>query len=367
MADENKQFEATPHKLKKVHEQGQAFKSKDLSSAVFLVLMFVMLIGMAPIIWNEVAGMFVLIFEQIPNKHIDEIGGKYLMLIALKALVILILPFLVIAVVVAALTDFLQVGPMFATKAIEPKFDKLNPIKGLQNIFSMRTLVELAKNIIKMLVLGFVGYLVFKDKLNKFLMLGASDNVFAILATLGELLIQFILYAGAAFFFIGLADFLFQRWKFMQDQKMSFKELKDEFRQTEGDPMVKQALRQRRQQMLQRSMLEAVPTADVVTTNPVHIAVALKYNANTMEAPRVVAKGTELFAERIKEIAREHGIPVVENPVVARSLFRLVDIDQEVPPDLYQAVAEILMFSWRVRGIPAPGTTPDNKVQDDIV
>ena len=132
----------------------------------------------------------------------------------------------------------------------------------------MRTLVELAKNVIKMVVLGFVGFMVFKDKLDKFLVLGASDNVFAILAILGELLITFILYAGAAFFMIGLADFLFQRWKFMQDQKMSFKELKDEFKQTEGDPLIKQALRQRRMQMLQQSMLEAVPTADVVTTNP---------------------------------------------------------------------------------------------------
>ena len=358
MADENKQFEATPHKLKKAKEQGQVFKSKDLSSAVFLVVMFVMLISMAGIVWNEVAAMFVLIFEQIPNKSLEEINPNYLFLIALKALTVMILPFLAVAVVIAVFSDFLQVGPLFATKAIEPKFEKLNPVKGLKNIFSMRTLVELAKNVIKMVVLGFVGFMVFKDKLDKFLVLGASDNVFAILAILGELLITFILYAGAAFFMIGLADFLFQRWKFMQDQKMSFKELKDEFKQTEGDPLIKQALRQRRMQMLQQSMLEAVPTADVVTTNPVHIAVALKYNADTMEAPRVVAKGTELFAERIKDIARHHGVPVVENPAVARTLFKLVEIDQEIPPDLYQAVAEILMFAWRVKGVQVPGIGP---------
>ena len=119
--------------------------------------------------------------------------------------------------------------------------------------------------------------------------------------------------------------------------------------------MVKHALRQRRMQMLQQSMLEAVPTADVVTTNPIHIAVALKYNSDVMEAPRVVAKGTELFAEEIKRIATENGVPIVENPMVARALFRLVDIDQEIPPDLYQAVAEILMFAWRVKGIIPPG------------
>ncbi len=250
---------------------------------------------------------------------------------------------------------------MFSTKAIEPKFDKLNPVKGFKNIFSQRTLVELVKNIIKVLVLGWVGWLVFQKYIGHFLAVGASENVFAIMGILGEVLMQFILYAGIAFLALGLADFLFQRWKFMQDQKMSFKELKDEFKNTEGDPMIKHALRQRRMQMLQRSMLEAVPTADVVTTNPIHIAVALKYNADVMEAPRVVAKGTELFAEQIKNIANEHGVPVVENPVVARALFRLVDVDQEIPPDLYQAVAEILMFAWRTKGKapPLPGTAPN--------
>lgn len=298
--------------------------------------------------------MFILIFEQIPNKTIENVGWQYLAIISLKALVLLIAPFLFVAALIAIAGDFFQVGALFATKAIEPKFDKLNPVKGFKNIFSQRTLVELVKNIVKMLVLGWVGWMVFQKYVGHFLSVGASENIFALLGILGEVMMQFVLYSGAMFLFLGLADFLFQRWKFMQDQKMSFKELKDEFKNTEGDPMVKHALRQRRMQMLQQGMLEAVPTADVVTTNPIHIAVALKYNADVMEAPRVVAKGTELFAERIKDIAKEHGIPVVENPVVARALFRLVEIDQEIPPDLYQAVAEILMFAWRTKGKAPP-------------
>lgn len=351
MADENKSFEATPHKLRKAREQGQVFKSKDLSTSVFLVLMFVLLIAMAPIIWKEIATLFILIFDQIPNASLEKIGYQYLALITVKALLILITPFLLLAALISIAGDFFQVGPIFSTKSIEPKFDKLNPVKGFQNIFSMRTLVELVKNIIKMVILGVVGYQVFQMYFEKLLKVGEAENIFALMAVLGELLTKFILYAGAAFFAIGLMDFLFQRWKFMQDQKMSFKEIKDEFKNTEGDPMIKHALRQRRMQMLQQRMLEAVPTADVVTTNPIHIAVALKYNADTMEAPRVVAKGTELFAERIKDIARENSVPVVENPVVARALFKLVDIDQEIPPDLYQAVAEILMFAWRVKGV----------------
>ncbi|HEY9688036.1 MAG TPA: flagellar biosynthesis protein FlhB [Coleofasciculaceae cyanobacterium] len=358
MADENKQFEATPQKLKKAREQGQVFKSKDLSTAAFLMIMFMTLNAMAPFIWKETATMFILIFEQIPNKTIENVGWQYLAVIALKCLVLLVAPFLFLAALISIAGDFFQVGALFATKAIEPKFDKLNPVKGFKNIFSQRTVVELVKNIIKMLVMGWVAYMVFQKYIGHFLSVGGSENIFALMGILGEVMMQFVMYAGAMFLFLGLADFLFQRWKFMQDQKMSFKELKDEFKNTEGDPMVKHALRQRRMQMLQQSMLEAVPTADVVTTNPIHIAVALKYNSDVMEAPRVVAKGAELFAERIKEIANEHGVPVVENPVVARALFRLVEIDQEIPPDLYQAVAEILMFAWRAKGKAPPLQPP---------
>jgi flagellar biosynthetic protein FlhB len=354
LADENKQFEASAQKLKKAKEEGQVFKSKELSTAVFLMLMFMMLFSMAPFIWKEVSTMFILIFEQIPNKSLEAIGWQYLALLTIKSLVFLIAPFILVAALLGIAGDFFQVGPIFATKAVSPKFDKLNPVKGFQNIFSQRTVIELVKNIIKMIILGWMAWIVFQKYTGHLLVVGGTENIFAILGILSEVLMQFIFYAGGAFLALGMADFLYQRWKFMQDQKMSFKEVKDEFKNSEGDPMIKHAIRQRRMQMLQQSMLEAVPTADVVTTNPIHIAVALKYNADVMEAPRVVAKGTELFAERIKTIASEHGVPVVENPVVARALFRLVEIDQEIPPDLYQAVAEILMFAWRTQGKTPP-------------
>jgi len=364
LGDEDKQFEATPQKLKKAREQGQVFKSKDLSTAVFLIALFSLLFLMAPLIWKEIAAMFILLFEQIPNASIEKIGWQYIAIISLKAVLVLIGPFLVAAFLVAVMTDFFQVGPLIATKAIEPKFDKLNPVKGFQNIFSMRTLVELVKNIIKMVVLLWVGSLVFQEFFTRLLLVGASENIFAVLGIFGELVLRFVLLASIAFFAIGLGDYLFQRWKFLKDQKMSFKEMKDEFKNSEGDPMVKQALRQRRMQMLQQRMLEAVPTADAIVTNPIHIAVAIQYNADVMEAPVVVAKGAELFAERIKEIAQQHRIPIVENPPIAQTLYRIVDIDQEVPADIYQAVAEILLFAWKVSGKTptgmAPSTTPTN-------
>jgi flagellar biosynthetic protein FlhB len=355
VADENKQFEATPNKLKKAREEGQVVKSRDLSSALFVLGMFMLLFKLAPFIWEQASILFVQIFEQIPYKTLEEMGIQYLLFVALRAMALIVGPFMLVAVIIAIATDMGQVGPMISTKSVSLNFGKLNPVKGFQNIFSQRTVVELIKNLLKMLVIGWVAWIVFQKYIGHFLALGGTANIFVILGVLGEVLFQFILYAGLLLLVIGMADFLYQRIKFMNDQKMSFKEMKDEFKNTEGDPLVKQALRQRRMQMLQKSMLEAVPTADVVTTNPIHIAVALKYNADVMEAPRVVAKGTELFAEQIKQVAQESGIPIVENPMVARALFRLVEIDQEVPPDLYQAVAEILMFAWRVKGILPPG------------
>jgi flagellar biosynthetic protein FlhB len=350
LGDEDKSYQASAQKLRKAREQGQVFKSQDLTTAIFLIVIFVTAISMAPFIWHEMAVLFITIFEQIPNKNIEEIGWQFLLLITAKTLAFVITPFLAMAILLAIIGNVMQFGFLIATKALSPNFNSLNPVNGLKNLFKINKVVELVKNILKVLIFGYVGYSVLMESLPELLRITETDNIFIIFSLLGSVLMKYIIMAGIAFLVLGLADLLFQRWKFMKDQKMSFKEVKDEYKQSEGDPMVKAQLRQRRMQMLQQRMLEAVPTADVVTTNPIHIAVALKYNSDTMEAPKVVAKGTELFASKIKEIARQHDIPIVENPALARTLYKLVDVDHEIPPDLYQAVAEILMFAWRSKG-----------------
>jgi flagellar biosynthetic protein FlhB len=354
MADEDKQFDATPQKLQKAREEGQVFKSQDLVTALFLLAMLSLLFALAPMIFKELASLFILVFEQIPQASIEKIGWQYLALLTAKALLITIVPFLLAGALVGAIANVIQVGPLIATKAISPKFDKLNPINGFKNIFSQRTVIELIKNILKMLILGYVAYMVMMEFLPKLLISGDVDNVLALVQILGSLMLRYITVAGVLFLVIGGADFMYQRGKFLKDQKMSLKEIKDEFKNSEGDPHVKAALRQRRMQMLQQRMLQAVPTADVITTNPIHLAVAIKYDPDSMQAPQVVAKGTERFAERIKEIAREHHVPIVENAPVARALFNLVDLDREIPANLYQAVAEILLFAWRMRGVAPP-------------
>ena len=349
MSDEDKQFDATPQKLKKAKEEGQVVKSKDFSTAISLLAMFMILNTIAPIIWEQISKMFVLIYEQIPNKSVENIGSSYLLLLTILPMVVIVGPIMFLSMLVSIIGDFIQVGPMIATKTIEPKFDKLNPVNGFKGIFlSSKTYFELVKNIVKVLILGFVAYIVFKDHITALLGLCAIENTFSILYEFGRIVIDFVTKAGTIFLVIAGADYLFTRWKFLKDQKMSFKEMKDEYKNSEGDPHVKAALRQRRMQMLQQSMLDAVPSADFITTNPIHVAVALKYNTDVMKAPKVIAKGTELFAKKIVAIAKEHNIPVIENPPVARALYRFVDVNREIPPELYKAVAEILLFVYNL-------------------
>ncbi len=349
MGDEDKQFEATQQKLERARREGQIVKSKDFSMAIALLVMFIAIFKMAPFIWDQVAKLFVLSYEQIPNAHLDEIGMPYLFSISVVPMLLIIAPILILAAFIAIAGDIMQVGPLFTTTPLVPKLDKFNPANYFKNLVSVKTLFELVKNIVKVFVLGLVGYIVYKNHLPAILSLIARENNFAVLYEFGNLISDFIIKAGIIFLVIAGADYGMTRWKFMQDQKMSFKEIKDEYKNTEGDPHVKAALRQRRQQMVQQSMRDAVPTADFVVTNPTHVAVAIKYDKETMQAPKLVAKGTELFAKQIIEIAKSHGIPIVENPPVARALFRMVDVDTEVPPQLYKAVAEILLFVYDLR------------------
>ncbi len=349
MGDEDKQFEASQQKLQKARKEGQVVKSKDFSMALALLVMFIVIVKLSPFIWDQISILFVYLYDKIPDKHIDDIGFTHLMIAVLKPTLLIIGPILVMAAFIAILGDFIQVGPLVTTKPLEPKLDKLNPTKYFKNLMSPKTAFELVKNIVKVVLLGYIGWMVYNSHLEAILALASIDNSFAILNEFGSLVIDFVIKAGIAFLIIAAADYGMVRWKFLQDQKMSFKEVKDEYKNSEGDPHVKAALRQKRQQMLQQKMMDSVPEADFVVTNPTHIACALKYDAEKNESPVLLAKGTELFAKKIIEIAKKHSIPVIENPPVARAIFRMVEINSVIPPELYKAVAEILIFVYNLR------------------
>lgn len=349
MGDEDKQFEATPRKLEQARKEGQVVKSKDFSTAVSMLILFMVINALAPFIWHQISKLFVLMYEQIPNQHLSEIGLPYIFTITVTAAFLIIAPILFVAWLVAILADFMQVGPLVATAPLVPKLDKLNPTKYFKNLMSVKTLFELLKNIMKVVILGWIGWSVYSAHIESILRLASIDNNFAVMIEFGKLIVEFVFKACIAFLAISAADYMVTRWKFMKDQKMSFKEIKDEYKNTEGDPNVKAALRQRRMQMLQKSMMDAVATSDFVVRNPTHIACALKYEANEMESPMLVAKGTELIAKKIIQIAVENNIPVIDNPPVARALFRMVELNQLIPPDLYKAVAEILLFVYSLK------------------
>jgi len=349
MGDEDKQFDATPQKLKKAREEGQVVKSKDFSTALSLLVMFSAINALAPFIWHQITKLYVLLYEQIPNANMDVIGTMYALTMATIPTVLIIGPILFVAWLVAVLADFMQVGPLVAVAPLMPKLDKLNPTKYFKNLISVKTAFELIKNIIKVVILGYIGWMVYSQHLPHILQLIEIDNNFAVMIEFGKLMTDFITKACIAFLVIAAADYGVTKWKFLKDQKMSFKEIKDEYKNTEGDPNVKAALRQRRMQMLRRGMMDSVPEADFVVRNPLHVACALKYDQETMDSPMLTAKGSELIAKQIIEIAQEHQVPVIDNAPVARALYRMVEVNQLIPPELYKAVAEILLFVYNLR------------------
>ena len=349
MGDEDKQFDATPQKLERARKEGQVVKSKDVSTALSLLVMFSFINMLAPIIWKLIVGLFKTLYEQIPNQHIENIGITYILTVTLIPTVVIIGAILFVAAFVAIIGDFIQVGPLVATAPLVPKLDKLNPTKYFKNLFQVKTLFELCKNIVKVFILGLVGWTVYRAHLESILMLAAIDNHFAVMIEFGKLIVEFIYKACIAFLIIAAADYGMTKWKFLKDQKMSFKEIKDEYKNSEGDPHVKAALRQRRMQMLQQGAMDSVPEADFVVRNPTHVACALKYDSETMQSPMLTAKGTELIAKKIIDIATKHNVPVIDNAPVARALFRMVDINQQIPPELYTAVAEILLFVYGLK------------------
>ncbi len=349
MGDEDKQYEASHQKLQKARKNGQVIKSKDFSTALAMIVMFTVIIKLSPFIWDQISILFVYLYDKIPEKHLEEIGYVHLAVSIIIPAALIIGPILFMAGFIAILGDLIQIGPLVTTKPLEPSLDKLNPTKYFKNLMSPKTAFELVKNIMKVAILGLIGWIVYNDHLEAIIGLAAIDNSFAVLNEFGSLIIDFVMKAGIAFLIIAAADYGMVRWKFMQDQKMSFKEVKDEYKNSEGDPHVKAALRQRRQQMLRKKMMDSVPEADFVVSNPSHIACALKYEAEKMESPKLLAKGSELLAKQIIEIAREHQIPVIENPPVARALFRMVEVNASIPPELYKAVAEILIFVYNLK------------------
>ena len=346
--------EPTAKKLSDARNEGQVAKGKDLTSAVMLLVLFMVL---RFTVGNMGEG-----FIECFNKNYTQIGdlftsthGEYNMqytiaLIQSAALDMLklLIPFFGVGFIIAIVIELAQVKWKPTSKPLQPKLSKFNPINGIKRMFSVRTLVSLIKQIVILVVIFIVVYNKLKSRMSDIYMLYDIPLISAIML-LGDIIFDIGTVICVIYTIIGIADYVFEKHKFRKDMMMTKQEVKDEWKNTEGNPEVKNKIRQKMSEASRRRMMQAVPEADVVITNPTHFAVALKYEQNKGKAPVVVAKGEDYLAAKIKEAARENNIEIVENKPLARMLYYNVELDEEIPPELYQAVAEVLAFVYNIK------------------
>ncbi len=346
--------EATPKKLEDARKEGQVSKSKDLGNFVMLFFLFLILKIFLSYIGGGLLESFHIIYgrfsditaDQCQNFNIRYVG--HILRLMMGKILLIILPVLAISVLVSFIMDLAQVKWKVTTKPLMPKFNKLNPINGFKRIFSSKTIVELLKSIAIIMVIAILTYMELKGQIGYLFLLYQMD-LFDALGFIGNTIINLGIKVSAVLLLIGFADLFYQKRKFKEDMRMTKQEVKDEYKNAEGDPQIKGQIRRKMQQASMRRMMQSVPKADVVITNPTHFAVAIQYDSKVASAPIVVAKGQDFLAQKIKEAAKEHNVEIVENKPLARALYYNVDIGGMVPPELYQAVAEVLAFVYKVK------------------
>lgn len=347
--DSEKTEEPTARRLEKAREEGNVSISKEVSSVILLVAAILTLVSTGGLIYRRMENMFEFYFgnadAQLENidhalEHLDRafwFGFE------------MITPLLIILMAVALLVNLAQTGFAFSTKAMEPKGSKLNPLKGLKKIVSMRSVVELTKGLIKLFIVGIVIYYTVRNDVENFL----AFTVMPIGHSLGETGSYIIMFVGrimAALFILSVLDAVYQRFQHRKDLRMTKQEVKDEYKQMEGDPHIKSKRKRLGMQLRNRKRLDhAVLSSDVVVTNPTHYAIALRYDPEYNQAPIVMAKGMRNKALKIRELANKYGIPIVENKPVARALYATAEEDQYIPGDLFRAVAEILAYVYKLK------------------
>ncbi len=341
--------DASGRKLDKAREEeGQVAKSTEMTSVSVLLGGVLALYSVTFFMYQNLTEVlhYNFQFERIPDLNVLDV--VQLLIYHAKKVFLIVLPVFAGVFVVALISNIAQVGFHISWKAIEPKFSKLNPISGFKQKFSSRAVVELVKTLAKVGVIAMVCYLAAIAEMVKIVTLYDNDISQIALFLLIE---SFWIFIKVCLIMVVLAilDYAYQKWKFLDDQKMTKKEVKDEQKQSEGDPMVKSRIRQLQHEAARKRMMAEVPEADVVVTNPTRLAIALKYDNTSMEAPMVVAKGAGSVAKNIRRIARENDVPLVEDKQLARNLYRLVDIGGDVPLEYYQAVAELLAYVYRLK------------------
>lgn len=344
--------EPTAKKLSDARKEGQVARSQELVMAASLMALFLILKIFVGWIGKRLISLFQKIYSVFGVFTGDEENGTVIMMALLRDIIldtiIILLPIFASAILTAFVINVFQVKWQISLKPLQPKLNKFNPISGFKKLFSADKIFELLKSIVKIFIIGFLAYSTLKDRMNDIFHLIDMELGNAIVE-IGDLVLSLGIKISAFYMVIGLADYIYQRMKFKKEMMMTKQEIKDEFKQTEGDPQVKGRIRQKMREAARRRMMQKLPEADVVITNPTHFACALKYDKTQNDAPVLIAKGADYLAEKIKEVARENFVPIVENKPLARMLYYNVELEQEIPEELYQMAAEVLRYVYSLK------------------
>ena len=340
---------ATPKKRLDSRKKGQVLKSADVTSSIVLLFVFMFLFFAAGFMRDPFFTFFTHTFtEFMPIQTLDEDGTMIIYTTMLKEMAFILLPIMAVAVLAGLIGNLAQFGLLFTTETLKFDLKKIDPIKGLKRIFSIRALVELMKSLLKISFIGSVTTFLLVTNIEKVLGLAFKTPEDAMIVV-GQLVALMGIVASFVLLFISILDYFYQKYDYEKNLKMSKQDIKDEYKNTEGDPIIKSRIKQRQREMAMRRMMQEVPQADVVITNPTHFAIALKYDDNQMDAPVVIAKGADFVAQKIKLIAKEHEIVMVENRPLARALYDDVEIGDRIPDEFFKTVAEILAYVYRIQ------------------
>jgi len=346
-SDQERTEEATGKRRDDFREKGQVAQSKEVHTAALLTCSLLLWMFYGPAFWRRLSALVADLLSRSGTTDLSAANLPDMLGALLGQMLLLLAPLLLLTLVVGFLSSFLQIGWLFTAKPLQPDFAKFNLVKGVMQLFSRRALVEMVKSLTKILLIAVVAYKAVAGEFDRALNL-ADMPVIDTVRYLGRVAGKVLTRSCGVLMLLALADFLYVRWELEQKRKMTKQEQKEEFKETEGNPQLKSRIRSLQHQMARKRMMAEVPKADVVITNPTHYAVALRYERGGMAAPQVIAKGADHVALHIRELAREHRVPVVENKPVARALYR-VELGQPVPEEMFRAVAEILAYVYSLK------------------
>lgn len=337
-------------KRSKAREEGQVAKSMEITTAFMLIGTFTAIKLLGPYIYDKIILIYRETFSlfNIANGTLDINYAGELLEYIIMSMIEILLPILAVVVVIGLFTNFIQVGWKPSLKTLKPKFNRISPIQGLKRLFSLRSIVELLKSLLKMLIIIVIVYFTLKDKENLILVI-YDLNLIEGISLIIDISLDIGIKVGAFFIIVAGIDYAYQRYSLEKQLRMTKQEVKQENKESEGNPEIKSKIRQKMREAAMRRMMQDLPQADVVITNPTHFAVAIKYDSDKSLAPVVIAKGVDFLAAKIKNTAKDNSIEIVENKPLARTLYYTVDVGEEIPEELYQSVAEILAFVYSLK------------------